>query len=44
MEIVTYSWELRRSDEEMEDNDMMPLICIRCKKDIPLTVKTFEEV
>ena len=28
----------------MEDNDMMPLICIRCKKDIPLTVKTFEEV
>lgn len=44
MEIVTYSWGLRRSDEEMEDNDMMPLICIRCKKDIPLTVKTFEEV
>lgn len=28
----------------MEDNDMMPLICIRCKKDIPLTVKTFKEV
>lgn len=28
----------------MEDNDIMPLICIRCKKYIPLTVKTFKEV
>lgn len=28
----------------MQDNDIMPLICIRCKKDIPLTLKTFKEV
>lgn len=28
----------------MKPTDKMPLICLRCKKPIPLTVKTFEEV
>ena len=28
----------------MKDNDIMPLICIKCKKVIPLTLKTFKEL
>ena len=28
----------------MKSNDIMPLICLRCKKDIPLTLRTFEEI
>ena len=31
-------------EEHMKDDDIMPLICLRCKKDIPLTYKTFKEV
>lgn len=30
--------------ERMKPDDVMPLICLRCKKDIPLTMRTFEEV
>lgn len=29
---------------EVEDIDTMPLICLRCKKDIPLATKTFHEI
>lgn len=28
----------------MSDIKMMPLICLRCKKDIPLSIPTFKEV
>ena len=28
----------------MSDIKTMPLICLRCKKDIPLSMPTFEEV
>lgn len=28
----------------MSDIKTMPLICLRCKKDIPLSIPTFEEV
>lgn len=28
----------------MKPDDIMPLICLRCKKDIPLTVRTMEEI
>lgn len=28
----------------MKPDDIMPLICLRCKKDIPLTLRTFEEI
>jgi len=28
----------------MKPDDIMPLICLRCKKDIPLTIRTMEEI
>ena len=30
--------------EETQELRIMPLICLRCKKDIPLTVPTFREI
>lgn len=30
--------------EEKQEPAIMPLICLRCKKDIPLTVPTFREI
>ena len=30
--------------EEKQEPDIMPLICMRCKKYIPLTVPTFREI